>query len=244
MKIWISLIFGMLLSDGIAQFGTFPITLSIPYDADTITETAPDFVWQCNLSTVQNDPRFSLQYALVKLENEQTAAEAIASNPAICVVNGLLSSTYSYPSTLQELEKGETYVWQVQLLFNDQIVQESEPWKFTIADPKEPKEQFILLRRQADGSKYVITKPRLYIMIPNNKQVSNMNAMVRNSKNETIKVKLLPIESDGNQKGREGNLYYVVKMEENDLKKGDYVFEWRSGSGQVYYLNFKLLTGN
>lgn len=245
MKILTSLVFGLMLSDGIAQFGSFPITLSMPFDADTITDTSPNFVWQCNLSAVQNDPRLSLQYALVKLENEQTAAEAIATNPAICVVNGLQSSSYSYPSTLEELEKGKTYVWQVQMLFNDRVIQQSEPWKFTIDDPKEPQHQYIIMNTVPDGSFHILTIPKIWILLKDDYDLGNPNAYIRKPNNETVPVSVKKVfatdEEDEGGLFNENNFHYLYcNLENVQVINGIYQLEITSKSGRLYSLNLKL----
>lgn len=240
MKTILLVLFGAILNPVLGQFGSFPVTLSLPYDKDTIPETRPVFVWQCNLAAIQSDPRLSLQFGLTELESGQTAAEAMLVNPALCVVNDLQSTSYSYPSTLEELKKGHTYVWQVRLLFNDQVVQESEPWQFTIFLPVLPKDQFIPLRRQPDGSRHVTRDAVLYLMIPRDREVTNMEAVVRNVKNEMFRVTLTPAGEIESPKGREENLYYVVNMRERGLSKGSYTLEWRSGKGQTYYLQFTI----
>ena len=240
-----SFVFVSLLADGMAQFANFPITLSVPFDADTIEDTSPTFVWQCNLSAVQNNPRMSMQYALVALESDQTAAEAISSNPAISLVNGLLASSYSYPSTLQELEKGKTYVWQVQLLYNDQVVQESEPWKFTIADPKQPDHQYIMMNSVPDGTFHVLKSSKIWILLKDDYDLEHPNAVVRKPNNETIAVpvhKVFATEEEA-EDGlfNENNAYYLCcNLENVKAAKGIYRLEVTSRSGRLYTLNLML----
>ena len=245
MKILTSFIFGLLVSNGIAQFANFPITLSVPFDADTIEDTSPTFVWQCNLSAVQNNPRMSMQYALVELESDQTAAEAISSNPAISTVNGLLSSTYSYPSTLQELQKGKTYVWQVQLLYNDQVVQESEPWKFTIADPKKPDHQYIMMNSVPDGSFHTLKAPKIWVLLKDDYDPAHSNAVIRKPNNETVAVQVKNVfateEEEENGLFNENNAYYLYcNLENVKAAKGIYRLEITSKSGRLYSLNLML----
>lgn len=245
MRIFLSLFFGMALFTGWGQFANFPVMLSLPYDADTITTTQPTFVWQCNLSAIQNDPRLSLQFALVEKEGTQTAAEAIATNQAICTVNGLLATSYSYPSTLQELQKGHTYVWQVQLLFNDQVVQESEPWKFTIADPKPPIHQYIALSREKDGSFHVFKQKEAWLILKEDYDFNSQHARVRKPDSKTVPVTLEKVLAGDHQDDaglfNESRCYYLhCNLESIPKQHGIYTLEVTSKSGKVYSLNFTL----
>lgn len=238
------LFFNFSILSSFGQFSSFPIVLSLPFDGDTIESLTPTFVWQCNLSLIQSDPRLSLQYSLVELENGQSASEAILINQPLSLMRGLESSSYSYPSTLEALQKGHTYVWQIQLLYNDQIVQVSEPWKFTISDPRLPGGQYILLRRQPDGSRYVLSEPVLRLKVRNDGHFLGKNAVVRDGSNKLYKVVLTEIIREGNEGSTSvsslGTLYYLCDMKSLGLKKGSYVFEWRSDRGEPYYLNFEL----
>lgn len=234
----------MLFFSSFGQFANFPITLSIPYDADTITNTQPTFVWQCNLSAIQSDPRLSLQFVLVGKEDSQTAAEAIAVNAPLCVMNGLMSTSYSYPSTLQELEKGKTYAWQVLLLFNDQVVQESEPWKFTIDDPRPPAHQFIVLHKQ-DGSFHVLQKREAWLVMKEEYDFQSQRAKVRKPNSETVSVTLEKVlaaenEDDAGLFNENGFYYLYCNLESLPKQGGIYTLEVTAKSGKQYSLNFTL----
>lgn len=240
------LVFFSFIFSGYGQFSSFPIVLSLPFDGDTIESLTPTFVWQCNLSLVESDPRMSLQYSLVEMEDGQSASEAVLINQPLSLMRGLESSSYSYPSTLEALQKGHTYVWQIQLLYNDQIVQVSEPWKFTIADPRPPGGQYILLRRQPDGGHYTLSNPVLRLMIKNSGKPAYTKAFVRDSKGKSTAVTLEPVKREGVEDTEvstalaTGNLYYTVDLKSVNITKGFYSLEWRSGGGSIYYLNFEL----
>jgi hypothetical protein len=241
MKIGLTLFFGFIFSTVLAQFENIPISLSIPFDTDTIETVNPTFVWQCNLSAIQNDPRLSLQFALVKLEANQTPSEAIATNPTICFMDGVMSSSLSYPSSLEPLEKGRSYIWQVRLLYNQQIVQVSEPWKFTIANPQPIKHQYILARKKLDGSTYIIQEPILYIMLKNEGKNVDTNVWIVNSNNEKQALKLKSVLVDENQPSKLlSNFYFVADMSDLDLENGNYTLKWEAIKNEMLFINFQL----
>jgi hypothetical protein len=66
----ISLFFGCF-----SQNSSLPITLSSPFDKDTIEDKEPTFVWQTNLTSIQNDARLSQVIVVCKIESNQTPSE-------------------------------------------------------------------------------------------------------------------------------------------------------------------------
>jgi hypothetical protein len=241
MRICLSVFFGFVFTCGFSQFENIPIILSLPFDSDTIETNTPTFVWQCNQSAIKNDSRYNLQFSLVKLENNQTSSEAIQINPTIYFVDGLLSTTLTYPGTGTELMPGETYVWQLKLLFNQQVVQISEAWKFTLANPKKPKDQYILLRRKPDGSKYIIQEPILHIMLKNEGKEIDSSLRIIDGQNNSHSAFLTPVQIDSLTPSNQlSNFYYMVNFEDLDLPNGVYYLEWKDANKEVYHLKFKL----
>lgn len=146
-----------------AQGGSLPISLSLPMDADTINETEPTFVWQANLSTIQNDPRFTLNLTLVKLDANQTATEGIIENMPIQMYANLLSNTIQYSSSAPALERNVWYAWQLILYYNGLEVQQSEVWKFILADEDNLSPNYYKLRTIVDNSFLEVTDDFLFV---------------------------------------------------------------------------------
>lgn len=245
MRIFLSLLFGVMLFTASAQFSNFPVTLSIPYDYDTITNVNPVFVWQCNLSAIQNDPRLSLRFAMTEKENTQSSAEAITSNLPLCTAEGLLSTSYPYPSTLQDLQAGHTYVWQVQLLFNDQVVEESEPWQFTIADPQPVNHQFIALNPGQDGSFHTFADQHAWLVLKDEYDFESQNARIRKPNGEVMQINLDKVyageeEEDGNLFNESSQHYLHYDLDAVPRMQGIYTLTITSKNNQVYFLNFIL----
>lgn len=241
MKFRVSLFVFFIWSFTFTQVENFPIQLSMPFDEDTITNTVPNFIWQCDLASIQTNPRLSLQYVLVEKFDSQTKTESLTTNTPINVVSNLLSTSYNHPSTLEELKPGHSYVWQVQLLFNDVVVQVSEPWVFTIFKPFVPKVNYTLLRKKLDGSIYYTNMDKLYVMIPNDYQVENLTVIIRDNQNVKREVELIQVENEGStSKKNYSNLYFELDLSDLNLNKGYYTMDWISGKKQHYFLNFQL----
>lgn len=236
------ILFLVIGANAFSQYSALPITLSLPNDRDTIEEKEPTFVWQCNTVALQNDPRLEQQIVVVELEENQTPAEAVLINPPLMIRQNLLSGTTVYSSTENPLEEGKSYAWQVSYLFNGVVIQQSEAWVFTLAKPKEPIHQYLALRRQADGSVYQANEPVLYIKIAESGKLS-LKGTIRSADGSKQDIKLTPIGTEDKQADTfqsSGELLCKVDFEDLDLKKGSYVFTWKSPDGAKYNLHFQL----
>lgn len=225
-----------------AQYSNMPITLSLPNDQDTIEEQEPTFVWQCNTSALQNDPRLEMQIVVVELEDEQAASDGLAVNAPIFVRSNLLTGSVPYSSTDHELEKGKTYAWQVSYLFNGVLIQQSEAWVFTLADPQPLRPQYMALRRESDGASYHLHEPVLYMKIAESGKLS-LSGTIRGGSGESHTVKIVPTDNPDTQRTlfhSSGEMLCKVDFSELELDNGSYTFSWKSPGGKTYKLQFEL----
>lgn len=224
------------------QYSNLPITLSLPGDQDTIEEQEPTFVWQCNTAALQSDPRLKMQLVVVELEEEQTAAEGLAINEPIFIRSNLTSGSVPYSSTDHELEKGKTYAWQVSYLYDDITIQQSEAWRFTLADPQPLRFQYLALRRENDGSIYHLGEPVLYMKIAESGKLS-LSGTIRGSDGTSHAVKIIPTDDPETQRTlfhSSGEMLCRVDFTELNLDQGHYTFTWKSPGGRTYKLQFEL----
>ena len=233
-------LFLLVTGPALSQSG-LPVTLSLPYDLDTIEENEATFVWQSNGGAMQSNPRISQQLVVVQLQGDQTASEALAINQPVFIRQDLVNSSIPYSSTDHELEKGKWYAWQVSLLFNGVVIQQSEAWKFILADPVLPKKQYIALRRQADGTTYQLTEPRLHIKLMESGRLS-MKGEIRSAEGNSYPVDLL---SEGSTEeaavvSSAGELFCTADFSALNLPKGTYAFIWTSPDKRRHTLHFKL----
>ena len=217
----------------------FPLILSSPFDMDTIETQEPTFMWQCDMATILNDPRLSLQFVLSPMEDGQSKSEAILINQPIYILSNVLNSSLYFPSTIDKLERGKTYAWQIQLLFNGMAIQFSEPWQFTIDLPAVLPTNYFILRKHQDASFYSINKPELRLKIVNTSVIKNFSGMIRNDDNEVFPITLEFVnqEEDLLQTIKSSNYYFKVDFSTLKLAEGNYIFEWRHEKTN-YFLNF------
>ncbi len=241
MKFIMILFLSFLITDKIfaQSYDGFPLILSSPFDMDTIETQEPTFVWQCDMATILNDPRLSLQFVLSPMEEGQSKSEALLINQPVYILSNVLNSSLHYPNTVEKLEQGHTYVWQIQLLYNGMPIQYSEPWQFTIDLPRVDAANFFLLRKHQDAGFYIINQPELRLKITNSAVINNFNGTIRNDNNEVFPITLEFVNPEENliQTIKSSNYYFKIDFASLKLPEGNYVFEWRHEKTN-YYLNF------
>jgi len=222
----------------IAQYSGTPMMLSLPMDADTIQEDEPVFVWQTTLSNLQNDPRLNVQLSVVKMEKDQTAAEAIAENNPVFLRQNLLSSSLTYSSIDDELEEGVWYAWQIVLFYNGVQVQQSEVWKFIKAEPSTGVGAYIPMRKQLDNSIYELEGDLLQLCT-NEPGTFQLSASIKGGKLKPTSIVLEEVLGEKVSENQESvhrteTRYYRCDLSELKLKKGIYRFEWIAMDGLNY----------
>lgn len=227
-----------------AQQSVFPVTLSNPMDFDTIIETEPNFIWQTNITALQTDPRYSQRYVLCELLEDQLKGDAIAINTPILVLDDYQNTMHSYSSSSTALEEGHTYVWQVSILFNNLVVDQSEPYQFTLFKPEVPLPSFYPVVFKNDGQMLSIKNGKIGLITT---ETGNLNLKVRlNLSGEVGQDVYLNEYIDGELKTAttsvEGNKQrlFVLNVNALELEEGQYTASWAAKSGKTYVFNFKV----
>ena len=236
-------LFGLwLFSQASAQLTELPVTLSMPFDEDTIEETEPVFIWQSNLAALQTDPRLSQRLTVEKLLANQTPLEGLGLNSPVFLRDNLTSSTLSYSSTDHELEDNIWYAWQVSYLMNNMVIGQSEAWKFIRVKPQILPQTYIPLRRHSDLSFYTLNMPTLYFTT-DEKGVFSMKAMIRSAKGEEFPLEVVEtINGEPIQPDEETGMkrFFKADFESLELKNGTYTFYWYMNSNRVNVTHLKL----
>lgn len=231
------------VANSFAQQNGFPVTLSNPMDYDTIIETEPNFVWQTNITAIQTDPRYSQRFVLCELEANQLKGDAIAINTPILVLEDYQNTMYSYSSSSTPLEEGHTYVWQVSILFNNMIVDQSEPFQFTISEPEKPLLGFYPVVFKNDGQMLQIKDDQIRLIT---EETGELNLKVKlSSKNSNNEVYLNEyvngdlLTETTSPIGNKQRLF-VLNVGVLDLEAGYYSASWTAKRGKTYQFNFKV----
>jgi hypothetical protein len=228
-----------------AQQSVFPVTLSNPNDFDTIIETEPNFIWQTNITAIQTDPRYSQRYVLCELEENQLKGDAIAVNIPILVLDDYQNNMHSYSSSSTALEEGHTYVWQVSILFNNMIVDQSEPYQFTILKPKDPLPSFYPVVFKNSGQTYLAVNQKIGLVTD---EIGDLRLTTQIYKNGLL-VKTCELEdfrTEENENAEEskkpiaGKRFLVLDLKDLDLEAGYYSVVWTPKNKKTFNFNFKI----
>lgn len=228
-----------------AQGSVFPVTLSNPMDYDTIIETEPNFIWQTNITALQTDPRYSQRYVLCELLEDQLKGDAIAVNTPILVLEDYQNTTHSYSSASTPLEEGHTYVWQVSILFNGLIVDQSEPSQFTIEEPVDPLPVFYPVAFKNDGQSYQVVDNKIGLITD---ELGDLKLKLQiRSGGKTIKAVLLKEVISGEVQDEKevseksnGKRMFVLNLKDLDLEPGFYTAFWQPMDRESFTFNFQI----
>lgn len=131
------------------------LSLVTPYDGDTIETSNPLLTWTHSepFNTLAKNEFFKI--VVVEMKENQSADQAVFSNPVIYSKNFLTTHSIPYPQDAKELVAGKSYAWQVQKIANNIIVNKSESWKFTIYQRvNKPDVKYAVLKSNYDASFY------------------------------------------------------------------------------------------
>ncbi len=228
-----------------AQQSAFPVTLSNPMDYDTIIETEPNFIWQTNITAIQGDPRYSQRYVLCELGENQLKGDAITANIPILVLEDYQNTMYSYSSTSTPLEEGHTYVWQISILFNNLVVDQSEPSQFTILEPKDPLQHYYPVVFKNDGQTFAVTNDKIGLV---SDEIGDLKLTVQIYQNGLPVKKALLTEFIGGvasekkeevSKTENSKRFFVLDLKELDLDPGYYSVVWSPRTKKDFTFNFR-----
>lgn len=228
----------------LSQNISYPLSLITPFDEDTIETVLPMFVWQTDVSALQNNPRLSQQYILVEKNSNQTKSQAVTENQPLHILNQFQGDVYNYEISNAELERGKTYVWQVSLFYNSVLLQSSDPWQFTILDNRPVFRQYIWMKSEYDPICFTTQEDTLLFKIRSNYDFINQKATLITETNESIPILFEPVlvEAEGGTMATidetiETHLKLVLT--ELNLTPGIYKIQLKS-ENKYYYQNFML----
>jgi hypothetical protein len=240
MKKILGIICSFSLIVGYSQAPNLTVGLSMPYDTEVITELQPTLVWQTDLNAIQNDPRLSQRLVLCEVIGEQTGSEALTINPILLNAADLVTTSLQYNSSTNPLEEGKTYAWQVSLLFNDVVIQQSDVWVFTILSPPVFTKTYLSVKNHLDGSYYELTQNTISIVVHDSGRMSK-TARIRNEENQLFEV---TITDDFNSNSEtylefEQRAYFTIDLTDLNLSAGLYVLECTGPKGDAYFVEFQ-----
>ncbi len=114
-----------------------PPQLVFPNNKSELKELQPAFSWvpPAPLTLVRN---CTYEYRIVKVNTNQTAADAIRDNVPVYRADRLSNVSLTYPASAVALEKKQPYAWQITAQTSTAAIK-SDVWTFTITDREQGK---------------------------------------------------------------------------------------------------------
>lgn len=110
---------------------SYSLSLSIPFQQDTVHDLRPTFVW----NAFEMNVRISFSINVCKLEHGQSKESALISNTPIIMASPITSLSQMYPPAAPSLDSSSTYVWQIIMYDAGTPVAMSEPGLFYTPEP-------------------------------------------------------------------------------------------------------------
>lgn len=217
------------------------LSLVTPYDGDTIETSNPLLTWTHSepFNTLAKNEFFKI--IVVEMKENQSADQAVFSNPVIYSKNFLTTHSIPYPQDAKELVAGKSYAWQVQKVSNNVIVNKSDSWRFSILKTIHPKpHKYALLKSKIEGGFYTCVDNRIYFRFDEGYTHGELNYKILNEKQEEVNVQL---ERDNQSRYPKtlinpGANLFELDVELHNLKSGYYTLVVFNQKGKKYYLRF------
>lgn len=237
------------------------LQLVIPSDGDTITNPLPILNW--TTSAIQEMQLGTKQYRLILTDKDgETDAEtALNINPAIFLKENLRNLSVPYPASAPELEIGHSYAWRVECLVENQVVEETESWTFTMRPEKEKESRkYALLKTNLGGETYKVYDGKIYFAFEE-KYFGKINfpkCQIRSDKGEIIENPAtydeeISLEENTNSRSEnieqssdstnmtvQGANKYVLDVTNYSLKPGVYFMEVWNFKNELHRLKFRI----
>ena len=218
------------------------LMLVSPANRDTIDSPNPDLVWNHNQPfNVLASAEF-FRMIVVELNKDQSAEIGVAVNQPIMMKDYLQTHSVIYPASSKTLLPGHRYGWQVQVITNGVITNQTEAWEFTprmtsIATDN----KYAVLKRTADGSFYTIENNKIFFKFNEAYAAGNLNCKIIDSKLKEVKMKLTNASAKpgaGISLKSKGYNRFEIDLDEFDVEPGRYTLLVKNEKGEKYVLNF------
>jgi len=113
-----------------------PLFLIEPYYKEKICDKRPTFTWQPSVPMI---PGAMYRLTLSEVKPDQLLSEALNYNIPLINQANISSPILIYPASAKALEEGKKYTWQVTVYKDNQILNRSEVWEFTVQCNEPPK---------------------------------------------------------------------------------------------------------
>lgn len=240
-------------SDFLKNYSDF-IGLLSPFDGDTVYTHNPVLSWHSSFPIQYADQYRNYRLTLVEMKPNQKKQEALSRNPPMVVIDQLKAFNIPYPADAGKLENGKSYVWQVQSLFQNTVVDFTETWSFVVWDePAETDVRYLELKTRPGAEFHKLNDELFYFSFPPHVSSvkESISCRITNEKNQLHTVNAVRLvqptqpghdfEEHGDVNVRKRGFHkYVLDLSKEGLPEGDYLMETIDDSGETYKARFQI----
>jgi hypothetical protein len=215
-----------------------PLLLASPEDEDVLKDKRPNFNWIPPMP-IGSDPNISYEYTLVHLNKDQKGEDGIRRNRPIYKRDGIRAINLTYPTTLEDLEEGEHYAWQVSAYLGKILVGTSEVWEFEVEDEKETPSYALKTKIGLESYEHLMSEPVIFIYDERYKR-GKVNFELVSIRDESTN-ELFEFEEDmqndisTGKNSLEFDLSLLLDCQENHY----YLFKLQNTVGDYFYVRIK-----
>ena len=217
------------------------ISLTTPYDGDTIETKNPLFSWFFLDGPISNG-RTYYRLIVVELKPEQSPEAGIIVNQPILKMDPLSGTQLFYPYDAPELEWGHRYGWQIHKITDNILVDKSEAWEFILPLVKEQYNKYATLKTKGDGTSYEAMGGKIFFKMDENYYSEKLEFYIYDDK-----MQLLNLDIEDDKKGDDepgelnvksnGSNYYELDLG-GMAKAGSYTLIVLDAKNRKYQLSF------
>ncbi len=222
-----------------------PLLLSSPDDEEVIETVRPNFTWIPPMP-LGNDPDISYDYTLVKLNEDQRGEDGIRRNRPLYERQGIQAINLVFPSTLEDLERGERYAWQVKARLGDVVAGISEVWEFEVEEENEP-QKYVLLSKTPNAAIFDYKDDDvIYFMHKSPYAGTNYTIRIKSTEGEIVadnlsKDLLLRQNNDHNETKHTGLNTYQLELKRFNLNPGIYTLILEDIKSNKFTMKFQII---
>lgn len=218
------------------------LNLVTPYDKEIIETKWPLLTWTHSepFNTLAQNEYFKI--VVCEIKKDQSADQAIFSNPVAYSKNFLTTHSIPYPQDAKELEDGKHYAWQVQKISNNIIINKTDVWEFSIIKKEENEPlKYALLKSTQDGGFFTCLNDALYFRFDEEYVTGDLNYEILNNKGESVKPRIKRDDRLNNDPSlilNSGTNRFELSLTDYKLKEGYYTLVVLNAKKEKFYLRF------
>jgi hypothetical protein len=220
------------------------LNLISPSNGDSVVTQNPLLIWTHSGNFMDANEKAGYRLIVAEIKDGQTAESAVLLNNPVWIECCLRAHQSLYPVAAPKLMQGSSYAWQIQRLYNGQVVQTSETWMFYVPIPLKHQDlKYVNLKKGVNSDVFPVFE-RLYFRFDEPYNGANLTYKIFNSSREEIVIPVT-VDSESNSIPEAGTKKigfntYELDILQYQLEPGYYTVEIFNDKAEKYELKIKI----